>query len=95
MIMPEDIYVRIPTAALYEQLAEECSELAHAALKMARVVRKENPTPVTMNDAIKNVNEEYTDLKLVADVIGLYAHDHILQQKIERWYKRIEESKNG
>ncbi len=33
--------------AVYEQLAEECSELAKAALKMARILRNENPTPVT------------------------------------------------
>ena len=31
--------------ALLEQLAEECSELAQAALKLARLERGENPTP--------------------------------------------------
>lgn len=33
--------------ALLEQLAEECSELAQAALKLARLERGENPTPKT------------------------------------------------
>lgn len=37
----------IGEAATYELLAEECIELAHAALKMARVKRGENPTPAT------------------------------------------------
>lgn len=33
--------------ALLEQLAEECSELAQAALKLARLERGENPIPKT------------------------------------------------
>lgn len=40
--------------AVYESLAEECSELAKAAQKMARVLRNENPTPVTEEEAKKN-----------------------------------------
>lgn len=31
--------------ALLEQLAEECSKLSQAALKLARKLRGENPTP--------------------------------------------------
>ena len=30
-------------AACYEALAEECMELAHCALKLARVLRGDNP----------------------------------------------------
>lgn len=41
------IIEEIGEAAMLEQLAEECTELAKAALKMARIIRKENPTPVT------------------------------------------------
>lgn len=33
--------------AMYEMLAEEATELAHAAQKMARILRGEKPTPVT------------------------------------------------
>ena len=40
------IIEEIGEAAMLEQLAEECTELAKAALKMARIIRKENPTPV-------------------------------------------------
>ena len=39
------IIEEIGEAAMLEQLAEECTELAKAALKMARIIRKENPTP--------------------------------------------------
>lgn len=43
--MPDDVLEMIGTAALLEQLAEESAELAQAALKMARKLRNENPTP--------------------------------------------------
>lgn len=45
--MPDDVLEMIGTAALLEQLAEESAELAQAALKMARKLRNENPTPKT------------------------------------------------
>lgn len=43
--MHDDVLDMIGTAALLEQLAEESAELAQAALKMARKLRNENPTP--------------------------------------------------
>ena len=36
----------IGSAAMLEQLAEESAELAQAALKAARILRDDNPTPV-------------------------------------------------
>ena len=77
------------TPALYEQLAEECTELAHAALKVARIIRDENPTPVNLVDALNMVNEEFTDLMLVASVIELTIDDDALQKKIKRWNERM------
>ena len=41
----------IGTAATYEMLAEECSELAQACLKYARILRGENPTPKTQAES--------------------------------------------
>ena len=35
----------IGSAAMLEQLAEESAELAQAALKAARILRDDNPTP--------------------------------------------------
>ena len=40
-------------AALLEQLAEESTELAHAALKQARIERDENPTPVSVLKSLR------------------------------------------
>lgn len=47
---PETIVERIGEPAFLEQLAEECSELAQAALKTARKYRGENPTPKTIDE---------------------------------------------
>lgn len=89
MVTPRDIYFKVPVPALYEQLAEECVELAHAALKIARAMRDENYTPVSIADGMTMVNEEFTDLKLVADVLGLTVDRAIMQDKMKRWNKRL------
>lgn len=60
----------IGVAALYENLAEEAIELAHAALKTARALRNENPTPITTNEANNHVLEELQDVYLL--VLWLY-----------------------
>lgn len=60
----------VGVAALYENLAEEAIELAHAALKTARALRNENPTPVTTNEADNHVLKELQDVYLL--VLWLY-----------------------
>lgn len=60
----------VGVAALYENLAEEAIELAHAALKTARALRNENPTPITTNEANNHVLEELQDVYLL--VLWLY-----------------------
>lgn len=53
---------RIGEPAMLEQLAEECTELGKAALKLARIHRGENPTPMTLEQAQDDLLEEYTDV---------------------------------
>lgn len=68
--MHDDVLDMIGTAALLEQLAEESAELAQAALKMARKLRNENPTPKTHADCVSKTakhrrwNERLHDEKL-------------------------------
>ena len=76
-------------AAMLEQLAEECTELAKAAHKMARIIRKENPTPVTEKDAIANIREEYTDVVQCAGELSLTVDEEQMARKHERWEKRV------
>ena len=57
------IISKIGLPAALEQLAEEAAELSKAALKVARIIRKENPTPVTYEQAIANLEEEAADVR--------------------------------
>ena len=81
-------------AAVLEQLAEECAELGQAALKLARVLRNENPTPVTESEAIKQFREELGDVRLVIKVIenemiGKIDTSDIEVTKAQRWLNRL------
>lgn len=78
----------IPEPALYEQLAEECTELGKAALKMARILRNENKTPVTKEEALANLKEEYTDVVLSAATVNLNVDTVVAISKMERWVQR-------
>lgn len=82
---------KIGDAAMYEQLAEEASELCKAALKMARILRGENPTPVTEAQALGDLHEEYTDLLLCADEFGFMRDEELAEAKQERFKKRWED----
>lgn len=94
--------MRIGEEPLLELLGEECSELTHAALKMARVKRGENPTPVTEDKAKENLIEEIADVYLVLDeifannVYGLCYEDifNIIDIKNSRWSIRVNENNN-
>lgn len=79
-------YITLP--AMYEALAEECSELAKAAQKMARVIRKENPTPVTEGEAGEMVREEFTDVVNCAIGLGLELDGVSSIEKFHRMQKR-------
>lgn len=91
MTQIESISSSIKTVTLLDQLAEEATELAHAALKASRIMRGENPTPVTLRDAEAMVTEEWTDLCLVADVIGLSLDEDVYDGKLNRWENRLRE----
>lgn len=81
----------VPMVALFDQLAEESAELAKAAIKVARVVRGENRTPVTRYEAMKNVMEELADLAVVLDVLELEPDRQVMKYKLKRWVERLQE----
>lgn len=93
------ILEQIGEPALIEQWAEECTELAQAALKVARILRAENPTPVTLAKARQNLIEEMSDVQLVRNewVYGQSDASDIIEESLEirkeklnRWYSRLE-----
>lgn len=89
--MMETIKSNMPVAAGYELLAEECVECAHAALKMARIIRAENPTPVLLEDANANLREEISDIATVLRLFHIKPDAQIIHDKLERWAQRLSE----
>ena len=83
-----EIVNRIGAPAMYEQLAEEAAELAHAALKTARVLRNENPTPVTPSLAFDMVSEEYSDVVQCARELNFYPNEDQIRKKERRFLER-------
>ena len=79
---------KIGLPAMYEMLAEECTELAHAALKMARIIRGENPTPKTRDAVKEHLVEEVTDVSLCLRELDLSYDNLIMERKVERFLHR-------
>lgn len=77
--------------AMLEQLAEECAELSKAALKLARIERGENPTPVTSEEAWASLKEEYTDVIQCGIELGIQIDEKQMDQKLKRFCKRMQE----
>lgn len=75
--------------ATYELLAEECTELAQASLKKARLIRGQNPTPVTHEAVDRALIEEWTDVVAVIMELGLLADYELMERKHKRLIERI------
>lgn len=89
----ETIINAVPVAARLEQLAEEAAELGHAALKMARIIRGENPTPADFIDSLRRLREEYTDVAVAGSAAKLKIDRDVYDSKLARWAVRIEEAR--
>ena len=94
----DDYINRYGDEAMLRLLAEECSELAHAALKMVRVMHGE--TPVTHEEAHANLVEELADVMLVGNMLivsrdRIYPPDvtYVFCKKLERMKSRMTESR--
>ena len=88
------IAINIPEPALLEQTAEEATELAHACLKYARILRGENPTPISAEDAQEQVILEAADVEVCiiqlakADWWSWSTIERALEYKQNRWEER-------
>lgn len=80
--------------AMLEMLAEECSELSQAALKLSRKKRGENPTPKSEMECLAKVTEEAADVLCCLDQLGALIDmervNAIKAQKLVRWNQRME-----
>ena len=82
---------QMPVTELLAGLAEECAELAQAALKLRRVFDGTNPTPVKEEDAIERFYEEIADVKLYCSQLDIPARyiSEIMDKKHRRWEERL------
>ena len=93
-LCPEILFVReqLSPADQFGQVAEEAVELAHAAMKMQRILNGTNPTPVTEKEAMGKVMEEICDLYNALEVLKLdvsLKYEGIRKKKMARWVERI------
>lgn len=84
-------------AEILAQLAEEAAELAQAALKYRRTLLRTNPTPVTREEALRNLREEIADVNLCIIMCDIprYGEADDMLEKQERWARRIKEREGG
>ncbi len=85
-----EIARRLSHEDLLYQLAEEASELSHAALKLARCIKGSNPTPVSPGAARENLVEEYSDVIQVARELFLAPNEYQIAAKEKRWLDRLD-----
>lgn len=86
------IISKIGLPATLEQLAEEAAELSQAALKVARIIRRENPTPVGYCQAVDNLKEEVADVRLCLKVLEdafIMNTEETEGVKLNRWLDRL------
>ena len=84
---------------MLRQLAEECVELAHAALKLVRARNKE--TPMRKDEAMEHLIEECADVTVMLkgvydtmfDAAMMDAVNDIHVEKVKRMYDRLLDGK--
>ena len=73
---------------LLEQLTEEAAEMQQAAIKLIRAAgMSNNSTPVTAGQARTNLQEEFSDVLTVAELLELI--DCQNDKKLKRWAERL------
>ena len=98
-------YIRLATPETEQlaQLAEECAELAQAALKLRRALKPDgSPTPCSVSEASRSFHEEVADVLVCLRVTGSLGEAGplspivgIMQEKIARWAFRLGQRRTG
>ena len=72
---------------LYRQLAEECMELGHAALKLIRA-KKRGETPVPLDEAKTAIIDEAADVRVMLnalnDMLDADEHARLVKQVVAK-----------
>lgn len=88
----KEIRETIGDPALFEGLAEEAVELAKEALKLARILRGENPTSADEKATRRALIEECTDLMFYLNVLDVSLDYKVYRIKKRRMEDRIREA---
>ena len=83
--------IKLPQPELLAGLAEECCELAQAALKLRRFYDQTNPTPIDEEKVTEDFYEEIADVQLYLDQL-IYPKSYIegiMKRKLNRWKQRL------
>lgn len=91
----ERLRALLPECEALTSLAEECSELAQAALKYRRCLDGTNWTPKTEEECLDNLREEIGNVMCCLVAAGFVTEDqpvgHLLSRaKADRWLSRLE-----
>ena len=91
-------YIRqhVSIGSMMQALAEEACEVAQAAIKINRTMSKDNPTPMTIDEAVDNLTEEIEDVVNVLEVARIltdFDPDKEANEKMARWVQRIKAAK--
>lgn len=81
----------IGVPATLELCAEECVELAHVCLKLARGLRRENPTDADLNNVRERINEEVADVLICIDNLrdtNILRNSSIFKYTVEKTHRR-------
>lgn len=100
-IMKKVIVPNTTLETAIDQMAEEATELSHAAQKLARIIRGNSPSPVTLVQAIEKLKSEFADVVtcsicLTEKGFCLDGEDvnEMIKNKICRWAERLEAKSN-
>lgn len=88
-----------------QQIAEEASELAQAALKYLRFIKGVNPvyingvradngSNVDAQYLLDKIEEELSDVVLACDVVNFRPNHSVIRERLSMWRARLEESSN-
>ena len=79
-------------------LNEEAGEMIQASAKLWRVCAGRVPSPVTVDEAKRQLDEEVSDVLLVLEALGVVHFDagdgSARDAKLRRWVQRIKDAKD-
>ena len=98
-------YIRLATPETEQlaQLAEECCELAQAALKLRRTYKPFgcSPTPCSVSEAVEHFHEEIADVLVCLQVTAALKEASVIpsvtetmNKKTKRWAQRLGQRKD-